>query len=979
MAISQRIGWRSSVSPLSSLLTSIYGVWNADVSNTVTTLNTNTFAAWNGENVITSTQLNTNLFGVWNADALGTSLDTSIYAAYNGDNVNDSSGNARNGTNVNNVTFTTGKVGNALTFNGGNYVGLPNSSFDFTGDFSISTWVKIPSAPSAAGFIFHNGNYDVASSYGYGLRVNTDRTIGFYIGSFGGTSTVTSTTVLALNTWYHVTIKRDSVAKRSDLYINSVFEVQATNTNLTIGYGTRAIQPAIGAYRGNNQGVLSVSNYFNGQADALTIWNKKLTDNEIISLYNEGAGAEYPFSSQLLPSLNDAVSTNHGTRPSSTLTGGVVGPSFTTGKIGKAFLFDGVNDMVALPNSSFDFAGDFSISAWVKITSNPSSGGAIFSNYNYDVVYNYGYLLCLNANKTITFGTNNAVNNTVVITSTTALALNTWYHITVRRDSVTKSNYLYINGTLEAQVINTGVGITYGTRAMQPTIGAIRQNNQGTLSSNTFLNGQVDALTIWNKALTTSEVSALYNSGNAQQYPFSNVALSGVTSDALGNYDGTNNGVTYTTGKIGTNAFSFNGSSNFIALPQAALNFNKGNSGQSIGDFSVSFWLNLNTGSGDYQTVIGNWGDNGFGWQVVMFGGSFTFFGSDGSNGSTARIQHSLGLSKATATNQWVHVVVAYTNQSQVKSYVNGVLTNTTSTIYQIRTNSRNNGNLGCFPQSGDNSSTKYWFLNGKLDAVTTWTKALTDTEASALYNDGTGYQHPYPSSAIGYTSTLDDATSNANHGIRPSSTLTGGALGPSFTAGKIGQAFTFDGVNDYVALPNNIMKFSNTDNWSVSFWIYANVTGYSVVIGNGDYSGGQGTGWGIRTWTSGSNPSKFSIQFFTNWVNGSGTPLNILQTDGATNINEWNHFVITRNSSAQEKIYQNGTLVASQTNPSTKLIYPATSYSCIGATRYQSTVEAYAKAGSKIDAMSVWNKELTVTEVTSLYNSGTGKQYPNY
>lgn len=46
MPISQKIGWRSYVSPLSSLLTSIYGVWNADTASTVTTLGNGTFAAW---------------------------------------------------------------------------------------------------------------------------------------------------------------------------------------------------------------------------------------------------------------------------------------------------------------------------------------------------------------------------------------------------------------------------------------------------------------------------------------------------------------------------------------------------------------------------------------------------------------------------------------------------------------------------------------------------------------------------------------------------------------------------------------------------------------------------------------------------------------------------------------------------------------------------------------------------------------------
>jgi hypothetical protein len=208
---------------------------------------------------------------------------------------------------------------------------------------------------------------------------------------------------------------------------------------------------------------------------------------------------------------NDSLATYNGTAQG--------GLTYTAGKSGNAFTFNGTTGLVALANSSFDFAGDFSISAWVKITSDPSSRGTIFSNYNFDFVYNYGYFLYLNANKTITFATNNAVNSQVVITSTTALTLNTWYNITIKRDSVNKSNYLYINGTLEAQAINTGVGITYGTRAIQPTIGAIRQNNQGTLSSSNFLNGSVDELNIWNKQLTATEVTELYNSGAGKFYP----------------------------------------------------------------------------------------------------------------------------------------------------------------------------------------------------------------------------------------------------------------------------------------------------------------------------------------------------------------------------------------------------------------------------------------------------------------------------
>jgi len=454
---------------------------------------------------------------------------------------------------------------------------------------------------------------------------------------------------------------------------------------------------------------------------------------------------------------------------------------------------------------------------------------------------------------------------------------------------------------------------------------------------------------VWN-ADTTSTVTTLNTNTFAAWNGESN------TNDSLGNYNGTNNGVTYTTGKIGTNTFSFNGSSNFIALPQSALNFNKGNTdGNSIGDFSVSFWLNLNTGSGDYQTVIGNWGDNGFGWQVVMFGGNFTFFGSDGTLGASARINHSLSLSKANATNQWVHVVVTYTNQSQVKSYVNGVLTNTTSTIYQIRTNSRNNGNLGCWPQSGDNSSTKYWFLNGKLDAVTLWTKALTEAEASALYNNGTGLQYSFPSSVIGYTPSPNDAVST-NHG-----TLMNGT---TFTTGKIGQAFQFDGVNDMVTLPNNSLNING--DFSASAWVkYTIGSGIKTILSNNALltSPTRQYGWGLYL-----NSNNILFQTY----DSTSTVGSLFYTATLTS-GTWYHITVTK-SGTTKRIYLNGTEVANASV--NNITYTATHRPTIGGQRYDATGMEYFSV-SPIDEVNVWTKELTSTEVTELYNSGTGKQYP--
>jgi hypothetical protein len=101
------------------------------------------------------------------------------------------------------------------------------------------------------------------------------------------------------------------------------------------------------------------------------------------------------------------------------------------------------------------------------------------------------------------------------------------------------------------------------------------------------------------------------------------------------------------------------------------------------------------------------------------------------------------------------------------------------------------------------------------------------------------------------------------------------------------------------------------------------------------------------------------------------------LSASGTFTTNTWNHIVVTRKASTGTKIYVNGSLNNSNTS-TVNPIYAATNYSSIGASKYNSTNIEYYFNG-KIDAVSTWSKELSATEVTDLYNTGNGKQYPNY
>ena len=210
-------------------------------------------------------------------------------------------------------------------------------------------------------------------------------------------------------------------------------------------------------------------------------------------------------------------------------------------------------------------------------------------------------------------------------------------------------------------------------------------------------------------------------------------------------------------------------------------------------------------------------------------------------------------------------------------------------------------------------------------------------------------------------------AESNANDSLGTYNGTAQGGL--TYSAGKSGNAFTGNGSNAYVSLPTNSFKFTN--DFSISVW--TNFSGLSVdfqtVFSNFTYDGLNAYGYFLYYQNQFLN---FSIR------NNSGNVL--LDYSTSSLFNSWNNVVITRKLSTGTKMYINGILVASNSNVQNPN-YHATMTPSIGAINYGPTfgnlVQYYMSNGSKVDEANVWNKELTLTEVTELYNAGTGKFYP--
>ena len=211
-------------------------------------------------------------------------------------------------------------------------------------------------------------------------------------------------------------------------------------------------------------------------------------------------------------------------------------------------------------------------------------------------------------------------------------------------------------------------------------------------------------------------------------------------------------------------------------------------------------------------------------------------------------------------------------------------------------------------------------------------------------------------------------AESNANDSLATYNGTAQGGL--TYSAGKSGNAFTFNGTNAYVQLPDNSLNF--TGDFSVNFWMNLQGIGsdQQAPISNAQYNTLGTLSWGWYTHI-GANTLSFGIQ------NGAGGLVS-LSVNISSYYYTWTMFTIVRKASTGTKIYANGNLIASNSSTANP-VYTTTHTPTLGCfkTNYVTPLEYFMKNGGKIDEVNIWNKELTSTEVTELYNTGTGKFYP--
>ena len=207
---------------------------------------------------------------------------------------------------------------------------------------------------------------------------------------------------------------------------------------------------------------------------------------------------------------NDSFGTNNGTAQG--------GLTYSTGKENNAFVFNGTNSYVYLPSNSMRFTDSFSMSCWTYTTVNQAGYRALISDYYYSGT-DYGYSITIDSgNKFNLFfvGAGGVANG---IVSTATLSNNTWNHLVMTWDKANTTWKAYINGVFDSSLTAAMAStIIYASGSDRTNIGTSNSSPTSGIGAGIF-NGKIDEMYLWNRTLTASEVTTLYNSGTGKFYP----------------------------------------------------------------------------------------------------------------------------------------------------------------------------------------------------------------------------------------------------------------------------------------------------------------------------------------------------------------------------------------------------------------------------------------------------------------------------
>ncbi|MDI6765217.1 MAG: LamG domain-containing protein [Bacteroidota bacterium] len=205
---------------------------------------------------------------------------------------------------------------------------------------------------------------------------------------------------------------------------------------------------------------------------------------------------------------NDIVGSNHGML--------INGATYGSGKVRRAFSFDGIDDYVRIPHSpSLNPSGSFTVDAWIYPTRDAHA--TIIGKWGDRGSWSgqRSWNIAVRPNRRINFSISDSIHQNDSTfhsfkTKVNAIVCNQWNHVAGVYDQLTGTRRIYINGVNVAErddqpisIFKSIADVSIGTELFSP------------YTMDYFFPGRIDEVDFYHKALTDEEIKAIYYAGRS--------------------------------------------------------------------------------------------------------------------------------------------------------------------------------------------------------------------------------------------------------------------------------------------------------------------------------------------------------------------------------------------------------------------------------------------------------------------------------
>jgi hypothetical protein len=992
------------------------------------------------------------------------------YYSFTG-NAKDSSGNRNDGTLRGGMSFSTDRLGftdGAAYFDGVNdFIEIPGPPFNFHNNMSIAFWIKPAPAPNDFHFLFDHRSSLPGGAHKGGWFILQYANAAFnYMYNYcdrPGDVPSSGKTHLVADKWSHVAFVKENTLL--SVYVNgSLISSASSSTNSSI-LPTGDNPLLIGASKtGDSNPAANVGNFYHGALDEIFIYDRALTQSEILQLNSFDAPTSQPSSQpSFQPSRQPSGQpTSLPTiRISSTLKNGLVAyysfngnandrssngnngvihgakNNFVTDRFGNAASacsFNG-STYIEIPGNQFNFNNNMSVAFWINPSASPDAWNVLFDkHFTSGSQHQKGWFIQQNTEPGRYAYVFIHSPGGIGATSSTNLIADTWNHVVFTKGDSRLS--VYVNGQKTWSDLAASKVIIQTD--LQPlVIGAVNIGQSNPASNlNYFFKGVLDEIFIYNRTLSSTEVTRLYafetptsqpsRQPSSQPSSLPTIRISSTLKDGLvayysfsgnaldlsgnGNNGVLRGGMGFTNDRLGTSnsAVYFDGTNDFIEIPGKQFNFQN--------NMSVAFWIKPGYSPANWTYLLDHRSTSTVhkaGWAVLQFGSAaynYEYVYIDRpDHGPFSGQTHLVAL-------QWAHVAFVKAN-TLLSVYVNGSLiwSGSPSTNSSIIPTGNNLLVIGaCNLGETNPASNMVNLFRGALDEIFIYGRALTRSEILQLNSFDTPTSQPssqpslqpsrHPSGqpskqpskqpisqpsgqptsmpTIRISSTLKNGlvayySFNGNANDRSSNGNNGVIHGAknNFVTDRFGNAASacsFNG-STYIEIPGRQFNFNN--NMSVAFWINpsASPDAWNALFDKHFSSVTQyEKGWFIQQ--NGVDASRYFYAFVHSpGQYGVTSSINL-------NANTWNHVAFTKGDS-RLTVYVNGQktwsdVVASKVIIQTDLQPLIIGAANIGQSNPASNLNYFYKG--ILDEVFIYNRTLSSSEVTRLYAFETPTSQPS-